>query len=177
MVFFSVNKHKSNSRSPKMRDAFSLCYIMVWVPTRHQEMELVTGFPLSISLPQMLCWSTFRYFPLPSTVCLKVECSAEQMLLRFCLQLSARPPHRQLDNGFRKVGWGWQWGCALISLFASLVPEMVVPCHSQSETYLCLIWDKGMGFSYLLFKDKHISKNQARLLSTQRCLPQESCRC
>lgn len=120
MVFFNVNKYKSNSRSPQMREAFSLSHIMVWVPTRHQEMELVTGFPLSISLPQMLCRSTFRYFPLPSTACLKVDCSAEQMLLRFCQQLSAQPPHRQLDNGFRKVGWWWRWGCALISFICQL---------------------------------------------------------
>lgn len=125
---------------------------------RHQEMELVTGFPLSFSLPQMLCWSTFRNSPLPSAVYLKVDCSVEQMLLRFCQQSSAQPQHRQLDNGFRKAGWGWWWGCALISLFASLVPEMVVHCHSQSKTYLGLIWEKGMGFSYLLFKDTQIQK-------------------
>lgn len=141
-----------------MREAF--LWVISWFES-HKTPRDGTGYrvSLSISLLKCFCRSTFRYFPLPSTACLKVDCSAEQMLLRFCQQfLSAQPPHRQLDNGFRKVGWWWQWGCALISLFASFVPEMVVHCHSQPETYLCLIWDKGMGFSYLLFKDTHIQK-------------------
>lgn len=56
--------------------------------------------------------------------------------------------------------WGGDDGGVVLwsLLFASFVPEVVVHCHSQPETYLCLIWDKGMGFSYLLFKDTHIQK-------------------
>lgn len=144
-------------------------------PTRHQEMELVTGFPCPLASPK--CFvdqhsDTSHCLPLPKSKGVTVSrANAPEVLPVIC------QPSLYIGswiNGLEKgvvmtVKEAWPF------LFASFVPEMVVHCHSQPETYLCLIWDKGMGF-YLLFKDTHI-QNQARLLSTQRCLPQESCRC
>lgn len=134
------------------------------------------GLPCPLASPKCFCQSTFRYFPLPSTVCLKVDCSAEQMLLRFCQQLSAQPPYRQLDNGFRKVGWGWRWGCALISYLPALCQKWWSIAIASLKLIFALFETKEWVFLIYYLKI-HISKNQARLLSTQRCLPQESCRC
>lgn len=141
---------------------------MVWFlsemkAARHQEMELVIGFPLSISLPQMLCRSTFRNSPLPSAVCLKVDGSAEQMLLRFCQQPSAQPHLGSWIMVSEKRG-GDDGGVVLWSLYLSALCQKWWSTAIANSKLILALFERKEWVSLIYYLKIYRSRNQARLL-------------
>lgn len=147
MVVLTVNTQKQYSRSVKMRDAFPWSYIIVWFlsemkTARHQETQLVAGLPSPLLASPNALSINIQIFPTA------FRCHSKGGLLG---RANAPEVFQQSSASLYRGSWvmvsaecaGGDCGVVLWSLlFVSLVPEMVVHCHSRSECIFALLGTK-----------------------------------